>query len=135
MGLAIKIKMLLAAREMTLQDLANQITPKTSVQNISQKLKRDNFSEKELQAIAKACDATFEANFILNDTGKVIYDSNADMGKYNKGRPLGLPLYSLPPSKLRFATSLAARLRDALVGGKALHVRVSLCETPGWCQR
>lgn len=36
MGLAIKIKMLLAAREMTLQDLANKITPKTSVQNISQ---------------------------------------------------------------------------------------------------
>lgn len=34
MGLA--IKMLLAAREMTLQDLANKITPKTSVQNISQ---------------------------------------------------------------------------------------------------
>lgn len=71
-GLAIKIKMLLAAREMTLQDLANQITPKTSVQNISQKLKRDNFSEKELQAIAKACNATFEASFILNDTGKEI---------------------------------------------------------------
>ena len=72
MGLAIIIKMLLAAREMTLQDLANKITPKTSVQNISQKMKRDNFSEKELQAIAAACDATFEANFILNDTGKVI---------------------------------------------------------------
>ena len=52
--------------------LANKITPKTSVQNISQKMKRDNFSEKELQAIAAACDATFEANFILNDTGKVI---------------------------------------------------------------
>jgi len=72
LAIAIKIKMLLAAREMTLQDLANKITPKTSAQNISQKLKRDNFSEKELQAIAAACGATFEANFVLNDTGKII---------------------------------------------------------------
>ena len=46
MAIAIKIKMLLAAREMTLQDLANKITPKTSAQNISQKLKRDNILKK-----------------------------------------------------------------------------------------
>ncbi len=72
MGSSIKIKMLLAAREMTLQNLADKIIPKTTVQNLSQKIKRDNFSEKDLQAIATACDATFETNFILNDTGKII---------------------------------------------------------------
>ena len=72
MGSAIKIKMLLAAREMTLQNLADKIVPKTTAQNLSQKLKRDNFSENELQAIATACNATFETNFILNDTGKTI---------------------------------------------------------------
>ena len=72
MGSAIKIKMLLAAREMTLQDLADKLMPKTSSANISQKLKRDNFSENELQAIARACNATCETSFILNDTGKQI---------------------------------------------------------------
>ena len=72
MGSAIKIKMLLAAREMTLQNLADKIMPKTTVQNLSQKLKRDNFSEKELQKIATACNATFETAFTLNDTGKTI---------------------------------------------------------------
>ena len=72
MGSSVKIKMLLAAREMTLHDLAEKIVPKTSAQNLSQKIKRDNFSENDLQAIAKACNATFEANFILNDTGKII---------------------------------------------------------------
>ena len=72
MSSAIKIKMLLAAREMTLQDLAERLTPKTSSANLSQKMKRNNFTEKELQAIATACDATFETSFTLNDTGKQI---------------------------------------------------------------
>lgn len=72
MGSAIKIKMLLVAREMTLQDLAQRLIPPTSVQNLSQKLKRDNFSENELQAIAEACNAKIETKFILNDTGKTI---------------------------------------------------------------
>ena len=70
MGSAIKIKMLLAAREMALHDLADRLIPKTSSANLSQKMKRDNFSEHELQAIATACNATFEAVFTLNDTGK-----------------------------------------------------------------
>jgi len=72
MGSSIKIKMLLAAREMTLQNLADKIEPKTTVQNLSQKMKRNNFSENELQAIATACNATFETSFTLNDTGKTL---------------------------------------------------------------
>ena len=35
-------------------------------------LKRDNFSEKELNQIAEILNATFEGNFVLNDTGKSI---------------------------------------------------------------
>ena len=72
MGSSIKIKMLLAAREMTLQDLADKLEPKTTVQNLSQKMKRDNFSENDLQTIASVCNATFETSFTLNDTGKTI---------------------------------------------------------------
>lgn len=72
MGMAIKVKMLLAAREMTLGDLAEKIEPKTTRQNITAKIKRDNLTEQDLQAIAKACNATFEGVFTLTDTGKQI---------------------------------------------------------------
>ncbi len=33
MGMTIKVKVLLAAKEMTISDLANKIEPKTSAQN------------------------------------------------------------------------------------------------------
>jgi len=72
MGMAIKVKMLLAAREMTIADLADKLEPKTTRQNVTTKIKRDNFSEKDLQQIAKACNASFEGIFTLNDTGKEI---------------------------------------------------------------
>ena len=70
MGMSKKIKMLLIERDMTLTDLANILGK--SVQNMSSKLKRDNLSDKELQEIAIACNATFEGIFTLNDTGKKI---------------------------------------------------------------
>ena len=41
MGMAIKVKMLLAAKEMTINDLAEKIEPKTTAQNIGAKLKRE----------------------------------------------------------------------------------------------
>ena len=72
MGMAIKVKMLLAAREMTISDLADKLEPSTSRQNITSKLKRDNLNERDLKEIAEACNATFEGSFILNDTGKTI---------------------------------------------------------------
>lgn len=72
MGMTTKIKMLLAARDMTITDLADKIEPKTTRQNVTMKLKRDNFTESDLQQIAKACNATFEGTFTLNDSGKTI---------------------------------------------------------------
>ena len=70
MGMATKVKMLLAARGMTAKSLAEklEVTP----QNVTSKLKRDNFTEKDLHKIAAACDAKFEGIFTLNDTGKEI---------------------------------------------------------------
>ena len=64
------INLLLIERNMSKKELAEKIG--TTPSNISGKLRRDNFSEKELQDIAKVCDATFQGIFILNETGKEI---------------------------------------------------------------
>ena len=63
--------MLLAAREMTISDLAEKIEPRTMAQNIGAKLKRDNLIEKDLREIAKACGVTFEGSFIFEDGKKI----------------------------------------------------------------
>lgn len=70
MGMAKIVKTLLLERDMTLTELADRLGK--TVQNMSAKLRRDNLSEKELQDIAKVCDATFVGGFILNDTKKEI---------------------------------------------------------------
>lgn len=70
MSMAVKVKMLLAAREMTQRDLAEKLGK--APQNLGRKLKADNLTERDLTAIAGACGATFEGGFILNDTGKEI---------------------------------------------------------------
>lgn len=44
----------------------------TTSSNLSGKLRRDNFAKKELRDIANTCGASFEGNFILNYTGKII---------------------------------------------------------------
>ena len=72
MGMSTKVKMLLAARNMTIADLADKLEPKTTRQNVNTKLKRDNLSENDLHQIAKACNATYEGIFTINDTGKEI---------------------------------------------------------------
>ncbi len=72
MGMAIKVRMLLAARGMTLKDLGERMDPPTSAQNIGRKIKNDNLTENDLSAIARACGATYEGIFRLNDTGKEI---------------------------------------------------------------
>ena len=43
-----------------------------SLPNLSQKIKRDNFSEKELQAIAKALDCELRIDFVDKTTGEVL---------------------------------------------------------------
>ncbi len=69
MGMGVKVKMLLAARGMTLKELGERLEKPTSGQNIGRKINNDNLSEKDLNEIAKACGATFFGGFILNDTG------------------------------------------------------------------
>ena len=71
MGMAIKVKMLLAAKEMSIHDLAEKIEPKTTRQNVASKLRRDNLTETDLHEIAKACGVVFEGNFILEDGKKI----------------------------------------------------------------
>ena len=57
-------------REVTQVQLAEKLG--TSQSNLANKLKRDNFSEKELIQIAEILNAKYEGNFILNDTGRSI---------------------------------------------------------------
>ena len=70
MPMAEKIRIVLIKRKMNLTTLAEKLGK--SPQNISAKIKRDNFSEKELIEIAAALDCTFNAEFTLNDTGEKI---------------------------------------------------------------
>ena len=71
MNMATKVKMLLAAKGMSLTDLATKIDPPTSSQNLYGKLKRNNLSEKDLNSIAKACGVVFEGYFVFEDGTKI----------------------------------------------------------------
>ncbi len=50
---------------MTIKDLSNRLG--TSNQNMANKLKRDNFSMKDLDEIAEALDCEFKSSFIDKD--------------------------------------------------------------------
>lgn len=63
-----KIRLVLAKKDKSKAWLAEQLGWSTS--NLYNKFKRDNFSEKELVEIARVLDCTFEANFVLNDSGE-----------------------------------------------------------------
>lgn len=65
-----KIEMLLIELDIPKKDLAARLG--TTQSNLSGKLKRDNFSEQELQDIAKACGVAFKGSFIIEETGKEI---------------------------------------------------------------
>lgn len=69
MGMSKKIKMLMVEKDITLSELAEKIG--TSQPNLSNKMKRDNFSEKELNQIAEVLDVKYEANFVLEDGRKI----------------------------------------------------------------
>lgn len=60
-----KIKIILNRQGITLGDLADRTNQ--SRQNLSNKIKRDNFSEKELHAIAAALGCECQITFILPD--------------------------------------------------------------------
>ena len=65
-----KIKIVLLKRKMTVTSLAEMIG--TTRSNLSNKLSRDNFSEKELKEIAEALNCDLDMNFTLRDTGEQV---------------------------------------------------------------
>lgn len=70
MGMAISIRQLLIERNMKIKDLADILG--YSGNNLTNKLRKDNFSEKELRQIAEILNCDYEAHFILRDSGKII---------------------------------------------------------------
>lgn len=70
MGMALKIRTILLERNMTIKELAEKIG--TSGNNLSNKLSRDNLSEKELRKIADALNCEYDGIFTFRDTGKQI---------------------------------------------------------------
>ena len=72
MGLTMseKIKVVLKRRGMTMGELAEK-TGQTR-QNLSNKMTRDNFPEKELREIANALDCDLEINLVMRDTNEKV---------------------------------------------------------------
>jgi transcriptional regulator with XRE-family HTH domain len=64
-----KIRILLKRKNVTLVELSSRIG--TTNQNLANKLKRDNFSIKELNDISVALDCTFEGYFVEDDGEKL----------------------------------------------------------------
>ena len=65
-----KIRILLIKRKMTMSELADKI--ETTPQNLSNKLSRDNFNEKEMTAIAQALGCKLDVSFEMNESGEKI---------------------------------------------------------------
>ena len=63
-----KIKIVMKRRGMTLGDLAEKTNQ--SRQNLSNKMTRDNFSEKEIKEIAEALNCDYEVSFVMRDSGE-----------------------------------------------------------------
>ena len=70
MAMAEKVRILLLKRKITVTDLAKRLGMSQS--NLSNKLSRDNFSEKELQEIAEALNCDLDIRFTLRDTGEQV---------------------------------------------------------------
>lgn len=71
MGMTEKIRILLVKRgNLSESELARKIG--ISPQNLHNKMKRDNFTEKDLMEIAQALGCSFEANFVIPETGEKI---------------------------------------------------------------
>ena len=72
MGLSVseKIKVILKRRGMTMGQLAES-TGQTR-QNLSNKMTRDNFPERELREIADALGCDLEINLVMRDSGEKV---------------------------------------------------------------
>lgn len=65
-----KIKVIMKRNNFTMTELANQLN--CSRQNLSNKMSRNNFDERELTSIANALGYELEINFINRETGEKI---------------------------------------------------------------
>ena len=65
MSMSKKIKQLLIEKGLTITNLANLLD--TTPQNLSNKLARNNFTEKDLFEIAKVLGVRYEAKFVIVD--------------------------------------------------------------------
>ena len=68
--IAEKIKVIMKRNNFTMTELANQLN--CSRQNLSNKMSRNNFDERELTAIADVLGCELEINFINRATGEKI---------------------------------------------------------------
>lgn len=65
MSMSKKIKQLLIEKDISITQLA--VLLGTKPQNITNKLSRDNFSEKDLNDIARVLKCKYEAKFVIED--------------------------------------------------------------------
>lgn len=65
-----KIKVIMKRNNFTMTELANQLN--CSRQNLSNKMSRNNFDERELTAIVNALGCELEINFVNRETGEKI---------------------------------------------------------------
>lgn len=63
-----KVKIILNRRDMTITDLATSLG--TSRQNLTNKLTRDNFQEREMIEISQKLDCSYKGLIVMNDTGE-----------------------------------------------------------------
>lgn len=70
MAMSEKIRIALVKRKISITELAANLG--TSQSNLSNKLKRDNFSEKELIEIANILNCDFKGTLVMRDTGEEI---------------------------------------------------------------
>lgn len=70
MGMSEKIKIVLVKRKKSVTDLAKSLN--TSSQNLSNKLRNDNFREEELREIADILNCDLDIHFTLRDTGEQV---------------------------------------------------------------
>ena len=69
-GMSEKIKIVLVKRKKSVTDLAKALN--TSSQNLSNKLRNDNFREEELREIANILNCDLDIHFTLRDTGEQV---------------------------------------------------------------
>lgn len=65
-----QIRMIMIMRDISVNELAKRLN--TSPSNMTNKFKRDNFSENELREIANALDCKLDIAFVDNETNQRI---------------------------------------------------------------